>query len=199
VPPFDPPRFLNQGTGPPALYGAAVGLDNYSKTQPQAADRWGGATPEEPNPTQARPDRVQAPRARPPSADSLLVVETGTDSGLSWDMTADKDSPALPQPWRPRSAALWRQLDRFSEQVDSEAWSFLRDPAVVTTVTVSVGYVILNIRNLYLLTSVLLATPLWRQLDPLAVLDVWEANGKGGAAGTAEDREEEEELRPILG
>jgi hypothetical protein len=133
------------------------------------------------------------------SGDAVVYAGPGPEDVPGVDITAAPDSVAPPQLWRPRGGVLWRQLDQFREQVDGDAWSFLTDPAVVTTVTVSVGYVILNVRTLYLFTSVLLTTPLWRQLDPLAVLEVWEANGKGGPAGAAEDREEEEELRPILG
>jgi hypothetical protein len=190
------PQLLNPDTGHPALFGAAA-PDARPEPQPPAADLWGGGS-EAPDPTQARRDRFQAPRARVVSADAVVLTGPRTDEMPGEDLIGSPESVALPQTWRPRGGLLWRQLDRFRERVDADAWSFLTDPAVVTTVTVSVGYVILNVRTLYLFTSVLLTTPLWRQLDPLAVLEVWEANGKGGPAGTAEDREEEE-LRPILG
>ena len=42
-------------------------------------------------------------------------------------------------------------------------------------------------------------TPLWRQFDPLAVLDTWDADGRPRSPLAAEDRDDEEELRPILG
>jgi hypothetical protein len=90
---------------------------------------------------------------------------------------------------------LQRNLDRLAERLEAESWSPVEEATLAAAVGVSVGYVALNIRNLYLLGTVLLSTPLWRQFDPGAVLDGWEAGGRG-AAGVEDD---EEELRPILG
>ncbi len=102
-------------------------------------------------------------------------------------MARSPDSGAIPAP-------VLRELDRLAERVEQESWSPAEEAAVVAAVSVSVGYVALNIRNLYLLGTVLLSTPLWRQFDPQAVLDGWE---RDLLAGDFED--EEEGLRPILG
>jgi hypothetical protein len=135
---------------------------------------------------------------------------TGVDSGsaapdTSGDSTASEDTatglPPAPafSGWSRQAALFWQELDAFREQVDTEAWSLLTDPAVVTTVTVSVGYVIMNVRNLYFLASVLVTMPLWRRFDPLAVLDVWDDQRRARPAGRTEEKDDEEQLQPILG
>jgi hypothetical protein len=52
------------------------------------------------------------------------------------------------------------------------------------SVTFSAGYLLFNLRNLYLLAGMLLSRPLWNPLDPLALLE--------------SENEEEEKLKPIF-
>jgi hypothetical protein len=59
-----------------------------------------------------------------------------------------------------------------------------------------VGYVLLNLRNLYLLAGMLLSRPLWGPMDPLALLDVW-TDRKGRFLFDSKD-DEEMELEPII-
>jgi hypothetical protein len=53
------------------------------------------------------------------------------------------------------------------------------------TLGFSAGYLLVNVRNLYLLAGMLLTRPMWNPFDPLAVL--------------TDEEDEEEELRPIFG
>ena len=60
----------------------------------------------------------------------------------------------------------------------------------------SPGYVAVNIRSLYLLATVFLSKPLWRQWDVETVLNSWDANKKAG--GARNDEDEERELDRLL-
>src|SRR5262249_28858921 len=93
---------------------------------------------------------------------------------------------------------LWNELDSLARQLDPEGAVPLGTAATAAGVTLSVGYVVWNLRNLYLVGSALLTLPLWRQFHPLAVLDVWDGSGQR-LPGFADDEDEEETLRPVLG
>jgi hypothetical protein len=178
------------------LFGAAAPADRSDPDRPDVVS--GTVPPDEQGPVTSSRTLlvVRTPRGAVQDGAPAVVAPAADPSGGA-DGTADTQSAAAPR-WRPATRVLWQQLDQFRDQLDAESWSPAANAAVVTTVTVSVGYVIVNVRNLYLLASLLLTTPLWRQVDPLAVLDAWDEQGRSGASGPAEDRDDEEELRPIL-
>ena len=99
---------------------------------------------------------------------------------------------------RIQSPLLRQTLDEFLDELDSEAPSLASAP-MAASITLSAGYVLWNLRNVYLLASALLAAPLWRQFDPLAVLDIWDKTGKPVAGLDDEEEDEDEVLRPVLG
>jgi hypothetical protein len=63
----------------------------------------------------------------------------------------------------------------------------------------SAGYVVWALRYSYLLASLLAATPLWRQFDPLAVLDVWDNKSKcRKGLGAGGDDDDDDSLESLL-
>jgi VCBS repeat-containing protein len=81
---------------------------------------------------------------------------------------------------------LFNHLDVLTEQIQSQTGQRRAQTMVAAGVatTAATGYVLWNLRNFYLLASLLTARPIWRQLDPLAILDVWDKEKK-------KDKEEE--------
>ena len=57
---------------------------------------------------------------------------------------------------------------------------------------------LMNLRHVYWLASLLLSRSLWNSMDPLEVLNAWNARADTGLLGTKED-EEDDVLVPILG
>ena len=76
-----------------------------------------------------------------------------------------------------------------SKQIDAAAQQRRKDIAFAAGLVLftSAGYVLWNIRTLYMLASLLTATGTIRRFDPLAILDVWE-----------ERKDDDESLQSIL-
>ena len=71
---------------------------------------------------------------------------------------------------------LFRDLDEVGDGI-LEASNRVRQESLVvggTFVALSSGYVLWNLKTFYMLFSALAARPLWRQFDPLAILDIWD-------------------------
>jgi hypothetical protein len=130
----------------------------------------------------ARPLRAAAPEVEAPP------LPTQADPAVTAPAVAVTRGGVLAAPLR-------RELDRLADRLEQDSWSPVEEAAFAAAVSVSVGYVALNLRNLYLLGTVLLSTPFWRQFDPAAVLDSWEACGRAPEPFDADD---EEQLHAIL-
>jgi len=95
------------------------------------------------------------------------------------------------------SPALWHDLDRMGEQftggIDAKAMTV----AAVTGMTMSVSYVVWTIRANYLIAALLAGVPLWKQLDPLEVLEQAGAGAKK-KRGQEADREDEDQEETLL-
>jgi hypothetical protein len=103
--------------------------------------------------------------------------------GESMNLTA-------PSVWQAAVRSRLTHEEMFDQALNEMARAFTPDDpgrVLYTTLTLgfSAGYLLMNLRNLYLLAGFFLARPLWNPLDPLAVLD--------------EDAGGEEELEPIIG
>jgi hypothetical protein len=142
---------------------------------------------------QLSPVRFAAPRELLSLADLLDDKEKAY---LSEEPENATRAPAAPFGLARRVGLLWRDFDELSKPLEGGSWSSGEDAFFTAAVTVSVGYVALNIRSLYLLASVLLAKPLWQQFDVEAVLESWEAGGREAVLG--EDDDDEKDLKPIL-
>jgi hypothetical protein len=130
----------------------------------------------------------------------LLSLAELLDEKPRSDGSAGDESPlavAASNRFMARSMGLlWNQLDRLGEPLDTDPWSPAEEATFAALVTVSAGYVALNIRSLYLLATVFLSKPLWRQFDVDALLESWEEGGKQALLGSDDD--DENELYPIL-
>jgi hypothetical protein len=95
------------------------------------------------------------------------------------------------------SPALWHDLDRMGEQFTGGIEVKAMTVAAVTGMTMSVGYVVWTIRANYLIAGLLAGVPLWKQLDPLEVLEQVGAGAKKTRGQTA-DREDEDQEETLL-
>ena len=93
--------------------------------------------------------------------------------------------------------ALWHDLDRMGEQLTGGSDVKAMTVAAVTGMTVSVGYLVWTIRANYLIAALLAGVPLWKQLDPLEVLEQAEAGAKKRRRQEA-DREDEDQDKTLL-
>jgi hypothetical protein len=153
-----------------------------------------------------RPSLAQVP-LQPPwqgrllgSSEPLLANSESRKPEPSWnEMLEETVSASAWNRYASRAMwALWNDYDRLALPLGTDPWSPADELAFTAAVTVSVGYVALNIRSLYLLASVFLSKPLWRQFDVEAVLDSWEEDDKQALPGH-EDEDDEQELSPLLG
>ena len=90
--------------------------------------------------------------------------------------TAVSLAGALGDLGRADSPALWNELDQMASGITDGVQAKVITVAVATGMAVSVGYVAWSIRAGYFLAALLAATPVWKQLDPLAVLEA--SNGR---------------------
>ena len=95
------------------------------------------------------------------------------------------------------SEALWQDLDRMGEQLSSGGDVQAMTVAAVTGMTMSVSYVVWTIRANYLIAALLAGVPLWKQLDPLEVLEQAGA-GATKRRGQEADREDEDQEESLL-
>jgi hypothetical protein len=79
-----------------------------------------------------------------------------------------------------RTDLLWEKLDAMAQQMSGADLFQAEAVAIASGLIVSVGYVVWTQRTCYLLVSVLMSTPLWREFDPLAVLDFQEKGSRAG-------------------
>jgi hypothetical protein len=142
----------------------------------------GTSPPQAQIPPAAVPLRAAAPEVEAPP------LPTQTDQAVAAPAVAVTRGGVLAAPLR-------RELDRLADRLEQDSWSPVEEVTFAAAVSVSVGYVALNVRSLYLLGTVLLSTPFWRQFDPAAVLDSWEACGREPEPFDADD---EEQLHAIL-
>jgi hypothetical protein len=76
------------------------------------------------------------------------------------------------------SDPLWEALDRQAEQRGASDSLLAADRVALMSLVASSGYVLLNTRAGYVLLSLLMSRPLWKQFDPLEVLFAHEKEGK---------------------
>ncbi len=126
----------------------------------------------------------------------------------SADLTPHITTPAvpantLPAPAPPpvitfRSDLLGRQLDALADDLAEDVQAAKQTGLVVFTgALASAGYVVLKTRLGSWLLSVVAARPLWKQLDPLEVLFIWEQEKQRRQA--QQDPEDEETLQSLVG
>ncbi|MGE3820137.1 MAG: Ig-like domain-containing protein, partial [Isosphaeraceae bacterium] len=120
---------------------------------------------------QVAPARPQTPSPRPPDGLVLALAD------LSGEIE-EVESPGvldvidkLGEKITLNSQAFLRDLDAMSEQISRTPEAMAVTVAVGSGMVASVGYVVWTTRGSLLLTSLVAATPLWRQFDPLAVLE----------------------------
>ncbi len=89
---------------------------------------------------------------------------------------------------------IWNELDEMDEQMQSEIQfhDIVVGSAAVTSVSLTVGYVLWVLRGGVLLSSLLVQLPAWRMVDPLVVLDHIDSKT------LARDEDESESLQSIV-
>jgi hypothetical protein len=125
-------------------------------------------------PVESRAALSEPPRpavALGPTADVSAAPAAPVGTVTEADLLAATESPAAP------SAAV--------EEIRGGAQAIaVTEAAVVTGVSLTAGYVLLNTRAVYWFLSALLARPaVWRPFDPLEVIFAWE----GDDARTGDD------------
>jgi hypothetical protein len=91
---------------------------------------------------------------------------------------------------------LWKDLDRFEQQVEGKSWPRAAE-AVFATGVAAAGYVLLSSRAGFWLLTALTARPLWKQFDPLEVLFAWEHEKR--RRGPVAAGEDDESLQSLVG
>ncbi len=117
----------------------------------------------------------------PPMRDVADYLRSGlTRAGQSLFPATVPTVRTLTERWRENSAALFRNLDEATQHLENANRQRNKTIAAVAgaVTTAATGYVFWNLRSLYLLASLMAARPIWRQFDPLAILDLWDKKGK---------------------
>ncbi|HEX8521233.1 MAG TPA: hypothetical protein VF669_03185, partial [Tepidisphaeraceae bacterium] len=140
---------------------------------------------QKPEPKPAAPV-APAPVAKPPDPPAPIPI----------------DPPAVPTVKAPhyQTAELWRQLDTLSRQITDEGKQGPLSVGAVTGLTttlLSVGYVIWCLRGGTMMATLLTTLPLWRFMDPLPVLEIYEKERKKDKENSDDD-EDEERLRSMM-
>ena len=158
-----------------------------------------------------------APQSPPPRSESTESASPGAAVGTEPSAaqppppSPGNPAPASPvqplaafatasvAPWVPQNELLWATLDELADQLNAPQQA--REWYLLAGGSLSAAYVIWNMRALYSLLSLVFSTPLWRQFDPLAILDVWDNDKKKrrGLPGVRNDKDDDERLQPILG
>jgi streptogramin lyase len=138
------------------------------------------AASSKPAPPHVPPPRPGRKALRPP--DSSAQATPTADPPRHAARVVDQHSLLL------NNKLLVAQLDAMGMGMDTRQIR-VQDVAIGVGLVASAGYVVWALRNSYFLTSLLAAAPLWRQFDPLAVLDRWE--GKRPRWFAADDEEDE--------
>jgi hypothetical protein len=131
------------------------------------------------------------------------ILPRGLSEWTQADDVAVENGTRGTQTRGPRLTLPLQLYDRLEEEMEQMARAFqpddwTRSMVVTLTTGLSVGYVALSLRHLYLLASVLLSRPLWNSIDPLNVLDSWTTEEGRLLLGAGAD-DEEEELESVLG
>jgi hypothetical protein len=92
-----------------------------------------------------------------------------------------------------RTEVLWAGLDEMAREMGEPLSNPVLVMAVTSGLVASAGYVIWTARGGYLLASLLAATPLWREFDPLSILELHEARHRHGSSGRMHRRDDEQE------
>ncbi len=141
--------------------------------------------------------QVPTPPIRPSVLLPLLPDRDWVHSSRVAQLTAGRAAT-----WISSTELMEQSLDRLGKDLNPNGWPKSVDSTFVAGVTLTAGYVFYNLRTWYLVAGGILSVPLWRQLDPLAVLDVWEKekrNRKLSGGRRDEDDDDEKELRPVFG
>ena len=88
---------------------------------------------------------------------------------------------------------LWNALDTMTSEMDRNVDEVVMTVALVSGLSVSVGYMIWSMRLGYLVAGLMAATPLWREFDPLAVLEEREDKPRGGRSRSESSNDEADE------
>jgi len=101
------------------------------------------------------------------------------------------------------AAAVWQKLDDLEQDLDQipKQAKVALTPGSVTgmsTLVLSVGYVIWVLRGGSLVVTLLTTMPLWRWLDPLPVLDNFERRKGSGKGGGRDEDQDEENIRRMM-
>jgi len=190
-PPVEPPaengNETGSGTLPPQDSGASDG-ESPSDTE-ESSTGSGGSEP------MPEPVGENAPEAVPEPTEAIPIkprIEPGTEPRGA---TTTPVKPANPAGQRTTAQAVPRVDFSFLRQELDDPGSGggggMNAPHGVTEVAtgvtgaalvLTVGYIALFGRNAILVWTVMINLPMWRELDPLAVLEFWEKKGRGARA-----------------
>jgi hypothetical protein len=141
--------------------------------------------PSDSHQTPVQEPTADAPAESPPVSPAPRIT---APAGRSAPVPANIEQPAAAATSRRPVliGGLFAELDRMCDHLDSSVNQRFLTALLAGGLTLSAGYVLWNIRALYLLASLLTAMPLMRRFDPLAVLAAWEK------------RKDEESLQSML-
>jgi hypothetical protein len=129
------------------------------------------------------------PLSAPPA--SRLTLPTLSPSLAA--VPAEMPLGPLPSPVAMEPAAilknelLWKSLDNFKDQVVVATPGINTQVAGTVTIAVSIGTLVLVGPAIFWLLLAVSSRPLWKQFDPLEVLNDWEKRKSAGGAGGDDD------------
>jgi hypothetical protein len=180
------PLPLREGDG--AATAASTATNQPGPDQPAVGGREAETTGARPTP----PPVITRPAQPSPSAD-LTPHVTSPEVPLS-NPAAPTPTPVTPF----RSDLLGQHLDALADDLAGHSRPAQQTGLVLFTAALaSAGYVVLKTRLGSWLLSVLAARPLWKQLDPLEVLFIWEQEKQ--RRQTRDDPEDVETLQSMVG
>ncbi len=156
--------------------------------------------PAPPPPPAPAPVAQVEPKPEPKAAEPVAVAQpTPKPPDLPAPLPIDPPAIQIAKPKHYETAELWKQLDLLNQQITDESKSNITVGAVggLTTTLLSVGYVIWCLRGGTMVATLLTTLPLWRFMDPLPVLEIYEKDREKKKDKEIAD-EDEERLRSMM-
>ncbi len=137
------------------------------------------------NPGSSSPGANMAVATSNAGPDWTIVANTVFTSAwqaaeVMFNIWSNYDRPVQADPTLTRgdAPALWNELDAMGAQIVDGAEVKAVTMIVMGGAAISVGYVAWTVRAGYVLAAILTSAPVWKELDPLAVLEASDSRRK---------------------